>query len=83
MSAKPAKQRPVESTPAAANDAASNGANEAHEMLDALNAAFPPEGQVSGLGRLSLPDALWESGPPLAIRDRNGEISFANPAFKD
>jgi len=32
--------------------------------------------------RLSLPDALWESGPPLAIRDRGGEVSFANPAFK-
>ncbi len=83
MSAKPAKQNPVETTPAAANGAATSGTNEAHEMLDALNAAFPPEEQVSGHGRLSWPDALWESGPPLAIRDRNGEISFANPAFED
>ena len=83
MSAKPAKQMPAERAPAAANGAAPNGANEAHEMLDALNAAFHPRDQVSAHGQLSLPDALWESGPPLAIRDRNGEISFANPAFKD
>ena len=51
-------------------------------MFDALNAAFCPEEHASAQEQISLPDALWESGPPLAIRDRNGEISFANPAFK-
>jgi len=59
MSAKPAKQKPIETAPAAANGAASNGANEAHEMLHALNAAFHPGDQVLPHEQLSLPDALW------------------------
>jgi hypothetical protein len=51
-------------------------------MLDALNAAFHPEESMRARDGISLPDALWDSAPPLAIRDRSGEISFANPAFK-
>ena len=87
MPAKSAKQMPVETAPAAANGAPTSGAptsgaKKAHEMFDALNAAFCPEEHASAQEQISLPDALWESGPPLAIRDRNGEISFANPAFK-
>jgi len=82
MPAKSAKRVPVEPAPAAANGAPTGGAKEAHEMIDALNAAFRPEEQASPPGKISVSDALWESGPPLAIRDRNGEISFANPAFK-
>jgi PAS domain S-box-containing protein len=83
MSAKPAKQKPVESAPAAANGAATGCANEAHEMFDALKAAFRPEEQGRAPGQISLPDALWESGPPLVIRDLAGGTAFANPAFKD
>ena len=83
MSVEPAKQNPVATASASAKGAATSGANEAHEMFDALNAAFRTEGEASGHGRLSLPDALWELGPPSAIRSRNGKISFANPAFKD
>jgi PAS domain S-box-containing protein len=88
MPAKPATQTPArsartaQSAQAAPSTAAAGGAYEAHEMLDALNAAFHPEESMRARDGISLPDALWDSAPPLAIRDRSGEISFANPAFK-
>ena len=52
-------------------------------MLDALSAAFRDEEPVRARDGISLPDAVWDSAPPLAVRDLNGEVSFANPAFKD
>ena len=83
MSAKPAKGGTGETAPATAEAAMAGGAKEARAVIDALSLAFRAEGQASGHQRPSWPDALWESGPPLAIRGRDGGVSFANPGFKD
>ncbi len=83
MSTDAAKQAQVEAPrvltgPAAGEEAAS----EARHMIDALKIAFTDRTAAHDPDAPPLPESLWESGPPLAVRDGNGELKLANPAFR-
>jgi len=83
MPTKSARKRAVETAPSAGKvaEAPDNGA--AHEIIDTLNLAFASEPPSSVASERPWLQVLWDCGPPLAIRGGSGEVSYANPAFKE
>jgi PAS domain-containing protein len=82
VSAKPAKRNGAGTASATATAATASGPMEARAVIDSLSHAFRPDDQPRPHGQLGLPDAVRDSGPPLVLRRHDGDISFANPAFK-
>ena len=82
MSAKTAKRSGAEAASSTTDAATAGAPKEVRAVIDSLCHAFRPKDQPGADQQHALPDVFRASGPPLVVRRLDGEISFANPAFK-